>query len=133
MLFKNFIDNPLTWPFLDLLYVLSLEESVQSLMQLLSAKVQTTQNVNNVRSRSASAKVYTINLLCCIYSKDDRSMQIKSDSSKVYTITPNVNKVLDENWSTELYHISFFQIFHVELEYVIFKMNHWANLKGRQF
>ena len=37
------------------LYVLSLEESVQSLMQLLSAKVQTTPNVNNVRSRSAKA------------------------------------------------------------------------------
>ena len=27
----------------------------------------------------------------------------------------------------------FFQIFHVELEYVIFEMIHWANLKGRQF
>ena len=38
------------------LYVLSLEESVQSLMQLLSAKVQTTPNVNNVRSHSAKAK-----------------------------------------------------------------------------
>ena len=42
-------------------------------------------------------------------------------------------RFLDENWSTELYHISFFQIFHVELEYVIFEMIHWANLKGRQF
>jgi len=25
-------------------------------------------------------------------------------------------RLLDENWSTELYHISFFQIFHVELK-----------------
>ena len=45
-----------------LLYVLSLEESFQSLMQLLSAKVQTTPNVNNVRSRSASTR-YTLYLL----------------------------------------------------------------------
>ena len=47
--------------------------------------------------------------------------------------TPSWKKILDENWSTELYHTSFFLIFHVELEYVIFEMIHWANLKGKQF
>ena len=53
--------------------------------------------------------------------------------SVIFQSTPSWREILDENWSTELHHTSFFQIFHVELEYVIFEMIHWANLKGRQF
>ena len=48
-------------------------------------------------------------------------------------ITSSWKKILDENRSTELYHTSFFWIFHVELDFLIFEMIHWANLKGRQF
>ena len=63
----------------------------------------------------------------------DMSLQIVALRTGALGTTPSWKKVLDENWSTELYHTSIFQIFHVELEYVIFKMIHWANLKGRQF
>jgi len=67
--------------------------------------------------------------ICMWLNKDVFKLHIIQDIHS----TPNLKKVLDENWSTELYHVSFFQIFHVELEYVIFEMIHWANLKGRQF
>ena len=50
-----------------------------------------------------------------------------------YKCTLSWRTILVEDWSTELYHISFFQIFLVELEYITFKMIHWAKMKGRQF
>ena len=50
-----------------------------------------------------------------------------------YISTPSLNTILVENWWTETYDTPFFCIFHVESEYITFKMIHWANLKGRQF
>ena len=50
-----------------------------------------------------------------------------------HVVHTKLDEDFDENLSTELYYTSFFQIFHVELEYVIFEMIHRANLKGRQF
>ena len=72
---------------------------------------------------------YLIRQMC----KNPSSQCLQDKWCTNFSCTPSWKKVLDENWSTELYHISFFKIFHVELEYVIFEMIHWANLKGRQF
>ena len=60
---------------------------------------------------------------------------IKTDiTSKIIVsyLTPSWRRILDEYWSTELYYTWMFPIFHVESEYVISKMIHWAKIKGRQ-
>ena len=72
-----------------------------------------------------------------VRSADSKEIYIWSETKhlnmNIRPPTPSWRTILDENWDTELDYIWFFQIFHVESEYIIFEIIHWANLKGRHF